>query len=305
MLQVLILGSGSSGNCALVCTGKTRLLIDAGLSAGQIVSRLASVGVGMDTLSGILITHEHGDHCRGLAVLLRKHPLPLLCNALTREVLRDSLPDSRHWNIIPNGSSFEYAGLGIDTFSVPHDAADPMGFVLRHGDSALGILTDAGHATPVMRQRLKNLDTLFIEANYDTQLLSNDTKRPWSTKQRISGRHGHLSNEQAAGLVAELASARLERVILGHLSRDCNTSDLATGAVRAALQQQSRHDVEIVCAPADVPTPWHPVRSRPPTVTGNTSAPVGDDSPPACLAAANTSAKPDSSPMVWCQLELL
>ncbi|MDB6133965.1 MAG: phosphoribosyl 1,2-cyclic phosphodiesterase [Verrucomicrobiales bacterium] len=304
MLQVLILGSGSSGNCALVCTGKTRLLIDAGLSAGQIISRLASVGVGMDTVSGILITHEHGDHCRGLPVLLRKHPLPLLCNALTREVLRDCLPATRHWNIIPNGSSFEYAGLGIDTFSVPHDAADPMGFVLRHGDSALGILTDAGHATPVMRQRLKNLDTLFIEANYDTQLLSNDTKRPWSTKQRISGRHGHLSNEQAAELIVELATARLERVILGHLSRDCNTTDLATGAVRTALHQRFRHDVEIVCAPAAVPTSWHPVRSRPPTATGNTSAP-GDDSPRKGLAAADSSASTGSGPVVWRQLELL
>lgn len=305
MLQVLILGSGSSGNCALVCTGKTRLLIDAGLSAGQIVSRLASVGVGMDTLSGVLITHEHGDHCRGLPVLLRKHPMPLLCNALTREVLRDSLPDTRHWNIIPNGSSFEYAGLGIDTFSVPHDAADPMGFVLRHGDSALGILTDAGHATPVMRQRLKNLDTLFIEANYDTQLLASDTKRPWSTKQRISGRHGHLSNEQAAGLIAELASARLERIILGHLSRDCNTADRAISAVRTALHQQSWHEVDIVCAPAHVPTPWHPVRSRTATVTGNISTPAGEDSAGEGSTPANSPPRPDSSPVMWRQLELL
>ncbi|MES2707859.1 MAG: MBL fold metallo-hydrolase [Verrucomicrobiota bacterium] len=264
MLQVIILGSGSSGNCALVCTGKERLLIDAGLSAGQITARLASVGVGLDTISGILITHEHGDHCRGLPVLTRKHALPILCNALTRAVLRDSLPDVRHWNIIPNGSSFEFAGLDIDTFSVPHDAADPMGFVLRHGDSALGILTDAGHPTPVMRQRLRDLDTLFIEANYDTHLLTSDTKRPWSTKQRISGRHGHLSNEQTAALVAELATARLERVILGHLSRDCNTPALAAAAVRAELHKQARHDVEIHCACPKEPSPWHCVRTRPP-----------------------------------------
>jgi phosphoribosyl 1,2-cyclic phosphodiesterase len=262
MLQVIILGSGSSGNCALVCTGKTRLLIDAGLSAGQITARLASVGVTMDTVSGVLITHEHGDHCRGLPVLTKKYALPILCNALTRAVLKDSVPDAKHWNVIPNGGSFEFAGLGIDTFSVPHDAADPMGFVLRHGDSALGILTDAGHSTPIIRQRLRDLDTLFIEANYDTHLLSVDTKRPWSTKQRISGRHGHLSNEQTAALVAELATERLERVILGHLSRDCNTPDLAAAAVRAELVKLSRHDIEISCACPSTPSPWHPVRTR-------------------------------------------
>lgn len=262
MLQVIILGSGSSGNCALVCSGQARLLIDAGLSAGQIVSRLHSVGVGMDTLSGILITHEHGDHCRGLPVLTRKFPLPILCNALTREVLRDSLPDAPHWKIVPNGGSFEFEGMGIETFSVPHDAADPMGLVLRHGHSALGILSDAGHSTPIIRQRLRDMDTLFIEANYDNALLTSDTRRPWSTKQRISGRHGHLSNEQTAELVAELATVRLERVLLGHLSKDCNTPDLACASVLAELRKKGRTDVQVACAHPTVPSPWHRIRTR-------------------------------------------
>lgn len=299
MLQVIILGSGSSGNCALVCTGKARLLIDAGLSAGQITTRLASVGVEMDSLSGVLITHEHGDHCRGLPVLTRKHAIPILCNNLTRAVLRDSLPDVKHWKIIPNGSSFEFAGLGIDTFSVPHDAADPMGFVLRHGDSALGILTDAGHPTPMMRQRLRDMDTLFIEANYDTQLLTNDTKRPWSTKQRISGRHGHLSNEQTAALIAELATERLERVILGHLSRDCNSPDLAAAAVRAELHKQSRHDVEIHCACPNVPSSWHRVRTRMPVVP---ESPIRETVVPQTKAPATITL---GIAAVWQQIELL
>lgn len=309
MLQVIILGSGSSGNCALVCTGRTRLLIDAGLSAGQITSRLASVGVAMDSLSGILITHEHGDHCRGLQVLTKKHPLPILCNALTRAVLKDSVPDAKHWNVIPNGASFEFAGLGIDTFSVPHDAADPMGFVLRHNDSALGILTDAGHSTPVMRQRLRDLDTLFIEANYDTQLLTSDTKRPWSTKQRIAGRHGHLSNEQTAALVAELATDRLERVILGHLSRDCNTPDLAAAAVRAELLKLSRHDIEITCACPGTPSPWHRVRSRLPQPLVPV-APVVAEANVTMQTVRNSSIPAESrrsstSGTAWRQMELL
>ena len=262
MLQLIVLGSGSTGNSAVVCTGQSRILIDAGLSAARLLERLAAVGVAPDSLSGIFITHEHGDHCRGLEILTKKHPLPILCNARTREVLRDSLKTDKHWHIIPGAGCFEFAGLEIETFSVPHDAADPVGLVLRHEKASLGVLSDVGHITAVMRQKLRGLDTLFIEANYDTGLLSLDTKRPWSTKQRIQGRHGHLSNDQTAAFVAEVSSPRLERVVLGHLSKDCNSPDLAIAAVRTALAAQQREDIAVTCAPAGEATPWFPVKSR-------------------------------------------
>ncbi len=267
MLKIIVLGSGSAGNCALVCTGKSRILIDAGLSASRLLERLATCGVEPDSLSGIFITHEHGDHCKGLEILTKKYPLPILCNARTREMLRPVLKSEKQWHLIPGNGCFEFAGLEIETFSVPHDAADPVGLVLRHNESSLGILSDVGHATAAIRQKLRDLDTLFIEANYDTGLLGLDTKRPWSTKQRIQGRHGHLSNDQTASLIAEVLTPRLERVVLGHLSQDCNSPDLATTAVRTVLATQQREDVMVSCANANEPTPWFPVRLRRPVIS--------------------------------------
>ena len=266
MLKIIVLGSGSAGNSAVVCNGTSRLLIDAGLSGSRLLERLAAADVPLDSLAGVFITHEHGDHCKGLEILTKKHPLPILCNARTRAVLQDFVKTEKHWHIVPTTGSFEFAGLEIQPFSVPHDAADPVGLVLRHRDSALGIVSDAGHVTAMMRQKLSELDTLFVEANYDSVLLSQDTKRPWSTKQRIQGRHGHLSNEQTAQLITEILGPRLERVILGHLSQDCNTPDLATRAIRMALDLQQRPDIHVSCAAAHEPTPWFPVRLRHPPV---------------------------------------
>jgi phosphoribosyl 1,2-cyclic phosphodiesterase len=274
MLKWIVLGSGSAGNSAVVCTGTSRLLIDAGLSAARLLERMQAIGVTPDSLSGIFITHEHGDHCKGLDILTKKHPLPILCNARTREVLRDAIRTEKQWHNIPGAGAFEFAGLHIETFSVPHDAADPVGLVLRHEDSALGVVSDTGHVTAQMRQKLRDLDTLFIEANYDTGLLSSDPKRPWSTKQRIQGRHGHLSNEQTAAFIADVLSPRLERIVLGHLSQDCNSPGLATAAVQSALSQAQRPDVHVSCAAPHEPTPWFPVRLRRPVQSPAALVPV-------------------------------
>ncbi len=265
MLQLIVLSSGSAGNCAVVCSGQSRLLIDAGLSAARLKERLLASGIPPESLSAILLTHEHGDHARGLDVLTRHLPLPILCNERTRAMLQDSCKSPKNWHLIPSTGNFTFADLEIDTFTVPHDAADPVGLVLRHRGAALGILSDAGPVTPLMRRKLQDLDTLFIEANYDPDLLSNDTKRPWSTKLRIQGPHGHLSNAQTAACVADLLSPRLRRILLGHLSEDCNSPDLAAAAVRAALAAHQRHDIELLCASAHQPTPWFQVRpSAPP-----------------------------------------
>jgi phosphoribosyl 1,2-cyclic phosphodiesterase len=277
MLKLIVLGSGSAGNSAVVCNGTSRLLIDAGLSASRLLERLAAVGVAPESLAGVFITHEHGDHCKGLEILTKKHPLPILCNARTCAMLRDLVKTEKQWHLVPSAGLFEFAGLEIETFSVPHDAADPMGLVLRHGDSALGIVSDVGHITAIMRKQLRELDTLFIEANYDTALLNQDTKRPWATKQRIQGRHGHLSNEQTAHFVTEILSPRLERVVLGHLSQDCNTPDLASRAICDALAGRHRNDIHVSCAPADEPTPWFPVRLRRPPIPALRSREASED----------------------------
>src|SRR5438477_4281024 len=245
-----MLGSGSAGNSALVATEHCRILIDGGLSARQLVLRLAQCGVTASQLDGILLTHEHGDHVCGLEVLCRKLEVPIYCNALTAEAIRcDGLFEQhRNWRIFPTGAEFSICDVTVQTFPVPHDAVDPLGFAFHAGCGGLGFITDLGYATKLVIERLRHVQTLVIETNHDEKLLQNDTHRPWSVKQRIQSRHGHLSNTAAAGVIEELLPGKIERVVLGHLSRDCNTPALALGAVRASLERCGRRDVEAYCA---------------------------------------------------------
>jgi phosphoribosyl 1,2-cyclic phosphodiesterase len=251
MFHLTILGSGSAGNCALVETPKSRILIDGGLSCLQIRQRLALCGVNPLELDGILLTHEHGDHAGGLDVWCKHFQTPIYANALTAEALKRQAPElAKDWRIFVTGSDFVIKDIAIQTFSVPHDAMDPVGFVLHHGASALGFLTDLGFATKLACERVKQAQTLVIEANHDEHLLQNDTKRPWSTKQRIMSRHGHLSNAAAASVVAGIAGDKLRRTVLGHLSRDCNSPDLAAEAVRQSVEGVglSRDSIEVFVA---------------------------------------------------------
>ena len=261
MLKITILGSGSSGNCAAIvgaCGGF--FLVDAGLSAKQICLRLEAAGLNVEKLCGVVLTHEHGDHVRGLDVLCRKFPeVPVYCTRTTREVLVYSLKAEKLWRLVTGGGTFAIQGMDgveVSTFPVPHDAVEPLGMVVRCGGAELGIVSDVGHVTGVMREKLRDLDALFIEANYDEALLDEDTKRPWSIKQRISAKHGHLSNRQTAELLREVAGARLQRVLLGHLSDDCNSPALAVEAALGALGDcELVGDVPVICAGRAEPTP--------------------------------------------------
>lgn len=251
-MRFIVLGSGSGGNAAVVEAGGVRLLVDAGLSARQLVDRMKAGGVDPASLHGVLLTHEHGDHVRGLRVLMKSLAVPVYATPATSRVVRDGGVDTATWKIFESGAAFQLAGLSIQSFAVPHDAVEPVGFVFRHQEKSLGLLSDTGHVTKLITERLRGVDALFVEANYDDALLEADTKRPWSTKQRISSRHGHLSNAQTAGLVAELAPAGLRRVVLGHLSRDCNHPDAAIAAIR----DHAPGIAEIACAPQDQCCGW-------------------------------------------------
>jgi phosphoribosyl 1,2-cyclic phosphodiesterase len=252
MLAVTILGSGSAGNCALVETASCRLLVDGGLSARQIRARLEAAAVAPETIDGILITHEHIDHAAGLDVFCKNFHTPIYCNALTADALRRSGREEcrKEFRLFQTGAEFTVGDITVQTFSVPHDAADPMGYVLHHGGASLGFCTDLGFATKLVHERLRNVATVIIETNHDEKLLQEDTRRPWPVKQRIMSRHGHLSNTAAAEVLAALTSHGLRRAILGHLSRDCNTPELALGAVRTRLAADgvSGTDVEVFCA---------------------------------------------------------
>lgn len=262
MLEVTILASGSAGNSALVRCGGTKILLDAGLSARKLTERLAACGVAPESLDGIVLTHEHGDHTAALRVLCAKREIPVYANRMTGAALEiGPMQGHRHWKFFANGGAFSVGEITIESFSVPHDAVDPVGFLIRSSDATFGLLTDLGHATAPIIDRMREADALLIETNYDEELLQRDTKRPWSVKQRISSRHGHLSNRAAAEIVAELAGGRLATVLLGHLSRDCNSESLAVEAITAPFARLGRTEVSIYCAGQDTVSPVFEVSS--------------------------------------------
>lgn len=253
-MEITVLGSGSSGNCAILRGAGTAILVDAGLSARTTLARLAQAGFAPSDIDGILLTHEHGDHARGLPVLLRTLRCPVFATRLTAEDLQrsDQRNASADWTLFSTGSTFNVGGLEVTAFSVPHDAADPVGFTIRESRTSLAVLTDLGHVNSSVVHHISGVSCLFVEANHDEKLLHADTKRPFSVKQRILSPHGHLSNNAAAELAALIFSDALSHVILGHLSRDCNTPDLAVAAVRGSLDGA---DVTVFCAEQDVAMP--------------------------------------------------
>ncbi len=252
MFSLTLLGSGSAGNSALVATDHSRILIDAGLSARQIVLRLEQCGVIPEQLDGILLTHEHGDHVCGLEVLCRKFDLPIYANSQTAEAVRcpaaAGLDRHRNWRIFRTGAEFKICDVTVQTFPVPHDAVDPVGFAFYAGSSGLGFITDLGYATKMIVERLRQVHTLVIETNHDEKLLQSDTHRPWPVKQRIQSRHGHLSNSAASSVIEELVPGKIDRIVLGHLSRDCNTPELALQTARNALSRSGKVDIDLFCA---------------------------------------------------------
>lgn len=230
-MRFSILGSGSSGNSALLVTEGARVLVDAGFSARRLSQLLAALGESLEKIDAIFLTHEHGDHAGALDGLRRFPGIQVFANAATARALQTGLKYRPSWQIFETGRSFVFRDLEIDTFSIPHDAQDPVGFRFttgREGDlfaprQSLAWLTDLGYAPENIRERVRDCDVLMVEANHCPEMLRADTKRPWSTKQRISGRHGHLSNDAMRELLTTVASPRWRQVFLTHLSRDCNS----------------------------------------------------------------------------------
>ncbi|MGC6466851.1 MAG: MBL fold metallo-hydrolase [Akkermansiaceae bacterium] len=252
-MRFAVLGSGSGGNSTVVeCDGKY-LLVDAGLSAKQLTLRLEKLGVRPEKLTGILITHEHGDHVRGLDVFLRKWRVPVLASIMTGRVVQEGLRERAQWVAFESGQNFSWEGFELSTFGLPHDAVEPVGYVIGRGDRRMGVATDLGHVDDQVLQALQGVEGLVLEANYEWAMLEADTKRPFSTKQRISSQHGHLSNEQASELIARLAPSGLKRVVLGHLSSDCNCPDVAVKCVR---ERVGGIELEICAATQNEVTPW-------------------------------------------------
>ena len=252
-VRLTILGSGSAGNCAYLETDETRLLIDAGLSGRQIRKRLAAIGRAAETLTGILLTHEHSDHVIGLPALAEKLRIPVYCNRPTQEAIVFQSETRFDCRLFTTGASFEVGDIVVETFAVPHDAHDPVGYLLRTAAGNIGVLTDLGHCTRLVLERVRTANALIIEANHDVKLLQDCPHRPWSLKQRILSRHGHLSNEGAADTIEQIMSPNLRHLFLGHLSRECNRPDLARDVVQERLQRIGAQHVQMQIAAQDTP----------------------------------------------------
>lgn len=244
-VRLTILGSGSAGNCAYVETEEARVLIDAGFSLRQIRQRLATIGRAPENLTGILVTHEHSDHVQSLPLMSEKLRVPIYCNRPTQEAVEYQYQTRLACRIFETGAGFEIGDIAVETFSIPHDAQDPVGFLLRTSAGNIGFLTDLGHATRLVLERVRPAHVLVLESNHDVKMLQDCPRRPWSLKQRILGRHGHLSNEAAADAVEQVMSADLRHLYLGHLSRECNRPELAQRVVSERLQQIGANHIRL------------------------------------------------------------
>ena len=273
-VKFTILGSGSSGNCAYLETAEARVLIDAGFSPRQIRQRLATIGRTPENLTAILLTHEHSDHISGLPGMADKLQIPVYCNRGTQDgtlwafksrwtskkapVLEgldgtETFKKKMDWRLFTTGASFEIGDIQVDTFSIPHDAQDPVGFLLRTPAGNIGLATDLGHMTKLVIERTRTANVLVLESNHDIKLLQDCPHRPWSLKQRILGRHGHLSNDAAAEAAAQIISAELKHLYLGHLSSQCNKPEIARRVMHDRLQQIGAMHVQLQIADQHLP----------------------------------------------------
>jgi phosphoribosyl 1,2-cyclic phosphodiesterase len=235
-----VLASGSSGNAALLATNNTRILLDAGLSLRELNRRLALAGEEIGRLDAVLITHEHSDHIAGLAALVRRKEFraPVYMTRLTAPVIdwgeSQSSKKAPRIETFQAGASFEIGDIEVNSFSVPHDAADPVGFCLEANGIRVAVATDLGYMPESVKYHLRRADLLLLEANHDLDMLKVGPY-PWSVKQRVMSRVGHLSNLVMAEYLAQEFSDRAQNLVLGHISEQNNhpeiVRDLATEAL--------------------------------------------------------------------------
>lgn len=241
MFNFCSLYSGSTGNCLLVQTDETKILIDAGVSQKKIVDALASFNVGLSDINAILVTHEHSDHVLNLGSISKKYNIPVYCNEKTLNAMptqKEKISDENK-KIFTSNKSFTVNNIEIYPFSIPHDAADPCGFNIFYDNKKISIATDIGHIDNNLFSNLKDSNFLLLEANYDPDILKY-SKYPFQLKQRILSPIGHLSNESAGKTISELCSNNtLKKALLGHLSKENNFPELALKTVYDELESKN------------------------------------------------------------------
>jgi phosphoribosyl 1,2-cyclic phosphodiesterase len=254
-LRLTVLGSGSGGNAVVVESGPRRLLIDAGFSCRELERRLAAQGVAPASLAALVLTHEHEDHVRGADRFHRRWGTPLFATAGTVEGSRLGEEARRGVTLIRSGEPWEVGGWRLEAFLIPHDAREPVGFVVEdEAGRRVGLVADLGSRSRLAWGRLSDLEVLILETNHDLEMLRNGPY-PWALKQRVASRHGHLSNRDAAEGLGELVGDRLRWVVGYHLSRTNNLPALAAAALGEALAREGCPAAVAVCD-QDHPIPW-------------------------------------------------
>jgi phosphoribosyl 1,2-cyclic phosphodiesterase len=260
-VSVSVLASGSRGNTAIVESSNARILVDAGISCRETFKRMKSLGRNPHSISAVLITHEHSDHIYGLATLAKKLSVPVFMTGATHQAwarsLRDDsgqLPEIAKLEIFCAGRSFQIADITVTPFTIPHDAADPVGFTFRVEGTKIAIATDLGYIPASVRDHLRGCDVLVLESNHDLEMLRAGSY-PWSVKQRVMSRVGHLSNESLAEFFAQDYDGGASYILLAHLSEENNHPEIARQAAEKALgPQRTLLNNRVILAAQGAPT---------------------------------------------------
>ncbi len=264
------LGSGSDGNALLISSSahesehQTLIMLDCGFAVKETERRLARLAVAPEQLRGIVVTHEHKDHAGGVFAFARRHKLPVWLSQGTFQAVRDSRRNV-NINFCRDGERFVVGDLEIFPYTVPHDAREPLQYRVGNGSCSLGVLTDAGQATSHLIKALSGCDALVLECNYERQMLT-DSTYPATLKRRVGGAYGHLSNNEAAAILAALDQSRLKLVVAAHLSRHNNLPELAQNALASVVDVQQ---TELLIANQEAGFGWRKVMAGPPVNISN------------------------------------
>lgn len=234
MLSFASLISGSSGNATFFSDGKTNILIDCGMSGKALAQSLDDIDVSPDNIHALLITHEHIDHIKGAGVISRKYNIPIYATEETHRAMSVGKLKEENIQIIEKNKAFEIGSVGVSAFSIPHDAADPVGYTLFANGEKFSVATDIGYMTEKIEDNILGSNMVLLESNHDVEMLKYGTY-PYELKQRILGKNGHLSNDSAAQAALKLVHSGAKKIFLGHLSNENNTPEIAFKTVENML----------------------------------------------------------------------